>query len=58
MKKRAPAGSPERSVEERFPHAAARRAADAAIDALPIDAPMHVYIDTWMTTYAKRAGHA
>ena len=54
MKKR----KKEATVEEKFPNARARAAADAAIDALGVDEPMHVYLDAWEAAYfavAKRS---
>ena len=43
-------------VERRYPNPAARRAADAAIDALPVDATMATYIDVWIAAYRARDG--
>jgi hypothetical protein len=41
----------ERTVEELFPNARARVAADAAIDKLDVSLPMHVFLDTWEAAY-------
>lgn len=41
---------------EHFPNVSACNAADRAIDKLPIDAPMSVYLDTWVTAYLKAGG--
>lgn len=43
-------------VEDRFPTASARRKADEAIDALPEQAPMTEYIDTWLRVYREAGG--
>jgi hypothetical protein len=48
----------ERSVEEEFPNARARQAADEAIDKLGVDQPMHVYLDTWEAAYFAVAGRS
>ncbi len=48
----------ERSVEELFPNARARKAADDAIDKLDVSLPMHVYLDTWEATYFAVAGRS
>lgn len=41
----------ERTVEELFPNARARKAADDAIDKLDVSLPMHVFLDTWEAAY-------
>ena len=41
----------ERTVEELFPNARARKLADDAIDKLDVSLPMHVYLDTWEAAY-------
>ena len=41
----------ELTVEQLFPHARARAAADEAIDKLSVSEPMHVYLDTWEAAY-------
>lgn len=43
-------------VEKRFPTKKAREKADEAIDALPEDAPMTLFIDTWLATYRAAGG--
>ena len=46
------------TIEQLFPNARARAAADEAIDALDVSRPMHVYLDTWEAAYyavAKRS---
>jgi hypothetical protein len=40
----------------RFPTAAARAAADQAIDALPISLPMSAYLDEWLRAYRVAGG--
>lgn len=45
----------ERTVEELFPNAAARRAADDAIDKLDVTLPMHVFLDAWEAAYFQIA---
>jgi hypothetical protein len=45
-----------KSVEQRFPTAAARQSADEAIDELPESAPMTEYIDVWLAAYRGRGG--
>lgn len=44
------------TLEERFPTKTAREKADAAIDALPVSAPMTEYIDTWLRVYREAGG--
>ena len=44
------------TVEERFPTKMARDEADKAIDVLPVDEPMTVYIDVWLATYRAAGG--
>jgi len=39
------------TIEELFPNARARQAADDAIDKLDVQAPMHVYLDSWEAAY-------
>jgi hypothetical protein len=41
---------------DHFPSPDARDAADAAIDALPIDRPMSEFIDTWIRAYLAAGG--
>ncbi len=45
----------ERTVEEVFPNAAARRAADDAIDKLDPKLPMTAYLDAWESAYFEIA---
>ena len=44
-----------KTVEEKFPNAQARRAADEAIDELSNDEPMSKYLSTWVDTYYRIA---
>jgi len=44
------------TIEELFPNARARKAADDAIDRLDISLPMHVYLDAWEASYYAVAG--
>lgn len=44
------------NVATRFPSAHARAAADLAIDALPVSAPMTTYLDTWIAAYKAAGG--
>ena len=46
----------QRTVEEVFPSARARQAADDAIDGLDPKEPMCVFLDTWETAYFRAAG--
>lgn len=46
----------ERTVEEMFPNARARQAADEAIDSLDPKEPMTKFLDTWIVKYAEVAG--
>jgi len=46
----------EPTVEERFPNARARQAADEAIDALDPKLPMVAFLDAWEAAYFKVAG--
>jgi hypothetical protein len=39
-----------------FPHAAARAAADRAIDALPVTATMATFLDAWVAAYVAAGG--
>jgi len=41
----------ERTVEELFPNAAARKAADDAIDRLDPKLPMTAFLDAWEAAY-------
>jgi hypothetical protein len=41
---------------EHFPTVSARQAADAAVDALPVSAPMREYIDVWIAEYTAAGG--
>jgi hypothetical protein len=41
---------------EHFPTVSARQAADAAVDALPVSAPMSEYIDRWIAAYTAASG--
>lgn len=43
-------------VEQNFPTAIARGAADKAIDLLGVDAPMSAYLDTWVIAYREAGG--
>jgi hypothetical protein len=52
MKKR----KKERTVEELFPNARARKLADDAIDKLDVALAMHVYLDTWERIYYAESG--
>jgi len=45
-----------KSVEQRFPTKRARELADAAIDKLPLDAPMSRFVDEWLQTYEAAGG--
>jgi len=45
-----------RTIEELFPNARARKAADDVIDRLDVSLPMHVYLDTWESEYYAVAG--
>jgi hypothetical protein len=46
----------ERTVEEVFPNAKARQAADEAIDALDPKEAMTTFLDTWEAAYFAVAG--
>jgi len=46
----------EPTIEEKFPNAKARAAADAAIDKLDVALPMHVYLDTWESDRTRCVG--
>ncbi len=48
----------QKTVEELFPNARARKAADDAIDKLDVSLPMHVYLDTWEAAYYAAAGQS
>jgi hypothetical protein len=48
----------ERTVEEVFPNARARQAADEAIDKLDPKEPMTTFLDTWETAYFAVAGRS
>lgn len=39
-----------------FPDARARDVADKTIDALPVEAPMSLYLDTWIAAYIATGG--
>ena len=39
------------ALVRKFPHAGARRAADAATDELPEDLPMSAHISKWLDVY-------
>lgn len=41
---------------KRFPSFHARIAADRTVDTLPADAPMTLYVDTWIAAYRKAGG--
>ena len=43
-------------MRRHFPTLQARKVADEAIDALPVEAPMSTYLDTWITSYVKAGG--
>ncbi len=43
------------TVEQKFPNAQARRAADEAIDVLSDNEPMSYYVQVWIDTYYKTA---
>lgn len=43
-------------VSDRFPTSFARNKADEAIDDLPEDATMTVYVDTWLRVYKESGG--
>ena len=43
-------------LKRRFPTARARWEADKATDALPADAPMTLYTDTWIAAYRAAGG--
>lgn len=43
-------------LRKRFPTMHARVAADKAVDRLPVDAPMTVYVDTWILEYRRAGG--
>ena len=44
------------SVEKLFPNAAGRKAADEAIDALPVTLTMSAFMEAWETAYFERVG--
>lgn len=44
------------SVEKLFPNAAGRKAADEAIDALPVTLSMSEFMTAWETAYWERCG--
>jgi hypothetical protein len=46
----------ERSVEEVFPNARARKAADEAIDKLDPKLPMTAFLDAWEAAYLASCG--
>ena len=48
--------SKELSVEALFPNAAGRKAADDAIDKLPVTASMATYLDLWEAIYFNKVG--
>lgn len=43
-------------VAKNFPSSFSRKVADAAIDKLSVDEPMHVYLDTWIKAYIDSGG--
>jgi hypothetical protein len=43
-------------LRKRYPTAAARFAADKAVDDLPETAPMTTHIDAWIAAYRKAGG--
>lgn len=43
-------------VQRRFPTRAARKAADEAIDPIPVSEPMSTFLDTWIAAYRKAGG--
>jgi len=43
-------------MNRHFPDPRAREAADIAIDALSVDEPMHVFLDTWIAAYQTSGG--
>jgi len=48
----------ERTVEEVFPNARGRQAADEAIDKLDPKEPMTKFLDTWHAAYVAVAGRS
>jgi len=44
-----------KTLEQLFPDAAARIAADQAVDKLDLELPMSTYLDTWETEYFRVA---
>lgn len=46
------------AVEELFPNARARKAADDAIDKLDPQLPMTAYLDAWEAAYFEVAGRS
>ena len=44
------------ALRKRFPTAHARQAADKAVDALPVAAPMTAYLDEWLKVYRAVGG--
>jgi hypothetical protein len=46
------------TIEELFPNARARLAADEAIDKLAVTEPMNAYLDQWEAIYFSVAKHS
>jgi len=52
------AKSKPKTLEQLFPSPAGRKAADEAIDKLPVTLTMSEYMEAWETAYFEATGHS